>query len=99
MLITTLIGSVITIGTVSMKAEDIVHSAQSATNSANLHQIATVLEIYYSDHQSYPSAHNGQELIDELEKGEYIRTRPVDPSIFNYAPEDNGQDYSLAIKQ
>lgn len=97
-LIATLIGSIITIGSLSMPAEDIIKSATSATDSANLHQIATVLELYYSDHQSYPIAQDGPKLIDELKAQDYIRTVPLDASVFIYTPKDNGQDYSLRLK-
>lgn len=97
-LIATLVGSIITIGSLSMPAEDIIKSATSATNGANLHQIATVLELYYSDHQSYPLATDGQKLIDELKAQDYIRTVPLDASVFIYAAKDNGQDYSLRLK-
>ena len=98
MLVSTLIGTTITIGGLSIKSEDAVHSAQSAVNSANVHQLATVLELYYDDHQSYPDAKNGQELVDELVKDDYLKTRPTDATIFDYASKDNGQDYSLALK-
>ncbi|MEK7082544.1 MAG: hypothetical protein AAB972_00090 [Patescibacteria group bacterium] len=97
-LIATLIGSIITIGSLSMPAEDIIKSATSATNGANLHQIATVLELYYSDHQSYPIAQDGQKLIDELKAQEYITTVPLDASVFIYTVKNNGQDYSLRLK-
>ena len=97
MLISTLIGSTVAIGSIAMSSQDIVKSATSATNSANMHQIATVLELYYSDHQRYPSANNGEELIDELVKQDYLRTRPLDESVFHYSPKDNGQNYSLIL--
>ena len=98
LLVTTLIGSIITINGVAMHSEDIVNSAKSATNSANVHQLATVLELYYNDHQSYPLAHNGTELVDELETGNYIKTRPLDASVFVYSSKDNGQDYTLTVR-
>lgn len=97
-LIATLIGSIIMIGSLSMPAEDLIKSTTAATNSANLHQIATVLELYYSDHQSYPLAQDGKKLIDELQKEDYIRTVPLDASVFIYTAKDNGQDYSLHLK-
>jgi len=98
-LIASLIGTTITIGAVAMRADDMVHSAKSATNTANIHQIATVLELYYDDHQSYPTAHNGPELINELVADDYLRSRPLDASVFTYSPKDNGQDYVLTLAQ
>lgn len=97
-LIATLIGSIITIGSISMPAEDIINNAKSATNGANLHQIATVLELYYSDNQSYPTAQDSQKLINELKTKDYIQTVPLDASVFVYTVKDNGQDYSLRLK-
>ncbi len=98
-LITGLIGTTITIGTTAMRAEDIVDSAKSAANTANVHQIATVLELYYDDHQTYPDVDTGPELIDELVAGNYLRSRPLDASVFAYTPRDNGQDYALTLNQ
>ncbi|MDP3770354.1 MAG: hypothetical protein Q8R40_05465 [bacterium] len=99
MLISTLIGGAVTIGGVAMSSQDIVHSAQSAANSLNTHQIATVLELYYSDHQRYPMAINTEKLIDELVGQDYLHTRPIDESIFHYTSKSNGQDYSLTLNQ
>ena len=97
MLISTLIGSTVIVGGISLSSQDIVNSAQSATNSVNIHQIATVLELYYSDHQRYPNATNAEKLIDELVKQDYVRTRPIDESVFHYTSKSNGQDYSLTL--
>lgn len=99
MLIATLIGSIVTIGGVSFSAEHIIESATMATNAANLHQIATVLELYYSDHQAYPAADNGEELVSMLAENHYILTRPIDASVFIYTAHADWQEYSLALAQ
>ena len=98
-LITTLIGSIITIGAFSVPAEDIIKNATAAANGANLHQIATVLELYYDDHGRYPSVEGGEALIDELTLEGYLKTRPLDASIFRYTPLQNAQEYSVALIQ
>ena len=46
MLMTALIGSVIVINGPALRSEDIIASAQSAANGANIHQLATALEVY-----------------------------------------------------
>lgn len=97
MLISTLIGSTVIVGGITMSSQDIIDSATSVTNSANMRQIATVLELYYSDHQRYPLTTNGEDLIDELMEQDYLRARPLDESVLRYAPKSNGQDYSLAL--
>lgn len=99
MLVAALIGSVITIGGISFSSEKIIESATVATNAVNLHQIATVLELYYSDHQAYPAADNGEELVSLLAEHNYILTRPIDSSVFIYAAQADGQEYSLALAQ
>ena len=99
MLITTLIGSIITIGAFSIPAEDLIKNATAAANGANLHQIATVLELYYDDHGRYPSVESGEALIDELAVGGYLKTRPLDASVFRYTPLQNAQEYSIGLIQ
>ena len=99
MLITTLIGSIITIGAFSVPAEDLIKNATAAANGANVHQIATVLELYYDDHGRYPSVESGEALIDELAVGGYLKTRPLDASVFRYTPLQNAQEYSIGLIQ
>lgn len=101
MLITTLIGSVVVINGPALHSEDIMRSAQSAVNGANIHQLATALEVYYSDHDTYPLAPagiaDGASMIDALYDAGYIRNKPNNPEAFRYELKSNGQDYKLSV--
>lgn len=94
-----LIGGVIMINGVTAHVDDIVTDATKATNGANLHQLATVAEVYYSDHDTYPTVSGGEALIDLFEKEGYIRNKPIDSKVFIYEPIRGGQDYVLKIKE
>ena len=96
-IITALIGSSLVVGGVVLHADDAINSAKSAVNAANVHQFATVLELYYDDHQTYPRVSGGEPLVRELFQGGYIRSKPLDASVFRYEPRDGGQDYSLTL--
>ncbi len=58
-LLSVTLGSVMIINGVAVNSGDLVASAHSAVNSANVHQFATVLELYYSDHNQYPNVSGG----------------------------------------
>jgi hypothetical protein len=92
-----IMGSVLVMGGVSVRSKDVIADASSAVNQANIHQLATVVELYYSDHGSYPNVSGGKELIDLLEREEYIRNRPLDPEVFTYEPKNNAQDFTLKL--
>lgn len=98
MLITSLIGGTIMVNGVLLKGEDIMASATSAANTANVHQFATVLELYYSDHNTYPQVTGGAAMIDELYDEGYLRSKPLDSTVFEYSPKEGGQDYSLTVQ-
>ena len=83
---------------VLLKADDIIASATSAANTANVHQFATVLELYYSDHNSYPQVTGGPAMIDELYDEGYLRSKPLDSTVFEYSSKEGGQDYSLTVQ-
>lgn len=95
--IASLIGSIILINTTPMNVEDITRSATLAVNGVNIHQLATALEVYYSDQGNYPKVADASAMIDELYTKEYIRNKPLDSAAFEYAARDNGQDYSLKL--
>lgn len=97
--ISLILGTVITVNGIAIHADDILNQAKSAVNGANTHQLATVMEIYYSDHNSYPNVSGGEALIDTLESEGYIQNRPIDPKVFMYEPKANGQDYSLTLNK
>ena len=94
-----IIGSVIVIGGVAVKGGDLVDRAEAVAAGANIHQLATVLELYHLDHDEYPDVRGGEALVDVLERERYIKTRPREPGVFWYESKDNGQDYLLEIPQ
>ena len=94
-----ILGTLLTVNGALIKTDDILAETRSVVNGANMHQLATVIELYYSDHNFYPNVSGGEALVDTLEQGNYIQSRPLDPSIFNYEPQKNGQDYSLKLEQ
>ena len=97
-LITAVMGSVLVVNGASINVTDILDSTWTVTNQANIHQIATVLEIYYLDHGNYPEAVSGEELVKTLYDENYIKTKLVNPEAFEYIQTQNGNDYSLKIK-
>lgn len=97
MLVTGIVGSVIMVNGVAFNASDILASATQAVNNANLQQVATVLELYYMDHDQYPDTMVGEELFDLFQSGGYIKNRPIDPNVFQYEAVQAGQDYTLRL--
>ena len=53
--------------------------AQTAACEANLKEIATALELYQTDHQTYPSATSADVTSAEANIGPYLRQTPIDP--------------------
>ncbi|MCR4311493.1 MAG: type II secretion system protein GspG, partial [Candidatus Taylorbacteria bacterium] len=96
-IISTVLGSVLIINGVALRTDDIIDQAKASVNSANVHQLATVMEIYYMDHNTYPAVSGGEALIDTLESEGYIKSRPLDPKVFNYEVTSGGEDYSLTL--
>lgn len=92
-----LVGSIITVNGVSANIDEIIDSAKTVTNSANVHQLSTALEIYYMDNNAYPNVSDGPALIALLTDGGYIRNEPLDASVFTYQLIKNGQDYVLKL--
>ena len=97
MIIASLVGMTVTVGAVAFVATDITDSATAVVDSANFHQLATALEVYYAVNQAYPQVRGGDELVNALFDGEYIRNKPLEPAVFVYESKDNGQDYSLKV--
>ena len=94
-----IIGSIIVINGIMVGGDKVVERAEKVTASANLHQLATVLELYHLDHNEYPDVSGGKALVDLLERERYIRSRPLEPEVFWYESKDNGQDYLLEIPE
>jgi hypothetical protein len=97
MIIPALIGSVIVVNGVMIKGEDAVAAAKVAANQMNIHQLDNALELYYSDHDSYPAVEGGEALTRLLLEDGYIRNQPAEPDAINYKPKNNNQDYSLTL--
>lgn len=91
------IGTIITVNGIAVHADDILNQAKASANGANMHQLATAVEIYYMNHDSYPNVNGGEELINTLESEGYINNRPLDPKVFVYEAKNGGQDYSLKL--
>ncbi len=53
--------------------------AQTAACEANLKEIATVLELYQTDHQQYPSGNSTPVTISDTDLSAYLKQNPVDP--------------------
>jgi general secretion pathway protein G len=54
--------------------------AQTAACEANLKEIATALELYQTDHESYPNVTSETQVTSsEANLGPYIRQTPIDP--------------------
>lgn len=99
MIITMLIGGTVLVGGITVHAEDIIKSARSAANGANLHQLQTALALYYFDHSAYPDVTGGAALAGALTSAGYIQPSDTfDSSPFNYASKNGAQNYTLSIK-
>lgn len=96
-LISTIIGASIIIAGTQIPTKDIITDAKRTANQASVYQPRTALELYYLDHQSYPAADKGEELIEELYKEGYILNQPADSSVFRYQSIKKGQDYRLDV--
>lgn len=88
----------IAVNGIFMNADDILKDAKKAVNAANINQLSTALELYYLDHNNYPAAKDGTELIEILLTEQYIKNKPLDPSLFNYATLARGSDYTLTFQ-
>jgi hypothetical protein len=94
-----LIGITFAINGVTVKADDLLASASSAANRANIYQFRTALDLYYIDHNNYPDVANANEMINILKSENYIiDNSPVKPESFNYQAVNNGQNYLLQLK-
>ena len=98
-IIAAVVGSALIVNGVSLNVTDVINQAKASVNGTNIHQLATVMELYYLDHSAYPNVSGGEALVNELEADGYIKNRPLDPTVFNYQPKNNAQDYDLALAQ
>ena len=96
-IISMVIGTTVVVNGIVVKSEDILNNAEAVVEQANIHQLATVLEIYYLDYDKYPGVAGGEALINTLKEGGYIRNQPLNPSAYEYQSIRNGQDFILKI--
>jgi competence protein ComGC len=88
----------IAVNGMTMNASDILDSATAVTNGANVHQLATALEMYNLDHNSYPEVNDGTQMINILFNEGYIKSKPANPAAFAYNSKLSGNDYALSLK-
>ena len=86
----------VVIGGVSVNVSDILTEASDSQRVANLRQLATALELYYSDNQSYPQT-DFEGLISELNEGNYLGSLPTAPENYGYQDLNNGESYVLKV--
>ena len=98
-IIYTILGSVLLINGVLIHTDDIISEAKTAVNGANRHQLATVIELYYSDNDFYPNVTGGENLVNLLEQEGYFQSRLLDPNVFMYESKANGQDFTLKLAE
>jgi hypothetical protein len=95
-----LIGSIMTVnGINAIKPEEATATAAAVVNEANVYQLTTALELYYSDHDAYPAARDANTMVTILEDSGYLRKAPADASIYEYRVSANQSDYTLKLKQ
>jgi hypothetical protein len=90
-------GTTVMVGAVSLDTDEIVDHSMNVVAGANIHQLATALEMFYMDHDRYPTVSGGEALVRVLERGRYIRNAPLDPTLFIYEPVNSAQDYNLEL--
>lgn len=93
----------IVIGGLSFKAGDVFDMAKDTQRIANLRQMAIALELYYSDHQTYPrvtglsSGERWPELISKLTTGSYLASFPPEKENYDYQELNNGENYVIRV--
>jgi len=98
-IISLIFGALIVVNAADISVEEMINNAVIGVNEANVHQFAVALEFYYIDNNIYPAVEGGKELVKKLYNDGYIKNKPLDPTIFDYRPIKNGQDYLLKVKQ
>jgi len=88
-------GLVLIAGVLSFNTDNILNDTKTAANSANIHQLAIALEMYYSDHDYYPMTAADDRLLTELEP--YLRNKPAGLENLIYQPTADGQNYNLSF--
>jgi len=91
----------IMIGGFSLAVGDILNESKDLQRIANLRQITTAMELYYSDYQNYPqvSGDTASERFDNFisELSNYLNSLPTDKEKYDYQNYNFGQNYILKV--
>jgi len=93
-LLLTMTAATVIVGGVAVNVPDILNEASDTQKVANLRQIATALELYYSYNDTYPKT-NFEGLISELSEGNYLGSLPTTPEKYEYQGLNAGEGYIL----
>ena len=88
----------VAVGGITLSAQEILVEAVDTQRVANIRQLTTALEFYYSDNDSYPQTTEFDVMITALAKQGYIGSLPVDPKAYTYSPTKKGQGYVLRTR-
>lgn len=94
---TLLIGGVILVNVGSITTTAILDAATTTANAASKQQLSIAIELYHLDHNAYPSARSGDQLVNTLYTEGYIQNKPPDASVFAYEKKDSGS-YTLKLR-
>lgn len=93
-LILTLSIGALVVNSIGIKSTQAIASAKAAAGLANAHQLRLALELYHLDHNRYPVARDGEELVDILYTKGYIESKPVEIA-FHYQTIGSGSGYTM----
>lgn len=93
-----LVAGTIIVNGASMDTSALLEGAKDTANTANVRQLSTALELYYLDHNAYPTAQTGPQLVNTLYTEGYIQNRPLDSTVFAYEQKSGGNEYTLKKK-
>ena len=87
---------------VSVKAQDVFEAANDVQKVANVRQLATALELYYSHYENYPqveansSLERWDQLISSLKKEHLLVSLPPQEG-YDYQDFNFGQNYLMKV--
>ena len=83
------------VGGVTINIQDVLTEATDTQRVANLRQLTVALDLYYTDHDSYPQTSNFESALSELALQGYIGSLPANPELYAYTQTKKGQGYIL----
>ena len=84
----------VVIGGITVNTKDIINEAKDTQRVANLRQLTTALEFYYSDNLTYPQG-DFEGVISELSQENYLGSLPTTPEKYEYQGLNDGEGYIL----